>query len=294
MTLLSLPKTKLLYISLLSSVCLSACILLEDETKDIEPSPINSSSNNKCQTIHSDTVNGLQIRHFKCSEEAQLSMQNGKDLTNDFSIPDGDLARRVLFWKNVFTYWSNTEYIIHSKLYPEVVIEFGKPAIQLEQRSINKELSKTRKTMKRRVSYYKRTLSKMQSKPQELFTQEEKRIALSMKHIKDDNKYKAASRTLGLQRGQKEFIELGYAESGRYLPHIKKIFSQEGIPEELAYIAFVESSFNLKAYSKVGASGVYQVMPATGREFIRIRGEIDERRDPIKSAIAASRTKPMG
>jgi membrane-bound lytic murein transglycosylase D len=58
---------------------------------------------------------------------------------------------------------------------------------------------------------------------------------------------------------------------------------------ELARLAFIESSFNLQARSKVGASGVYQVMPETGRDYLIVTPEIDERNDPIKASRAAAK-----
>jgi membrane-bound lytic murein transglycosylase D len=58
---------------------------------------------------------------------------------------------------------------------------------------------------------------------------------------------------------------------------------------ELARIAFIESSFNLRALSKVGASGVYQVMPETGRDYLIVSPDIDERNDPIKASRAAAK-----
>jgi membrane-bound lytic murein transglycosylase D len=70
---------------------------------------------------------------------------------------------------------------------------------------------------------------------------------------------------------------------------IENEFDKQSVPRELARIAFVESSFNLKAHSKVGASGVYQIMPSTGRQYLKTYPGIDERNDPIKAARAAAK-----
>src|SRR6185295_2608522 len=51
---------------------------------------------------------------------------------------------------------------------------------------------------------------------------------------------------------------------------------------------FIESCFNLAAYSKVGAAGIWQFMPATGRRFMRVDTLVDERRDPLYSTHAAA------
>lgn len=70
---------------------------------------------------------------------------------------------------------------------------------------------------------------------------------------------------------------------------MKKIFRAEGLPVELAYLPLVESSFNIRARSGVGALGMWQFMPETGKKFLRIDGNIDERRDPFESTKAAAR-----
>jgi len=73
------------------------------------------------------------------------------------------------------------------------------------------------------------------------------------------------------------------------LPHAREIFKQKGLPEEIVYLAFVESGFNAKAYSRAGAAGVWQFMPYTGKKYgLRQSWWIDERRDPYKSAAAAA------
>src|SRR5205814_352921 len=60
-------------------------------------------------------------------------------------------------------------------------------------------------------------------------------------------------------------------------------------PGELVRLALIESCFNLRAYSKVGAAGIWQFMPKTGRLFMRVDNLVDERRDPISSTRAAAR-----
>jgi membrane-bound lytic murein transglycosylase D len=57
----------------------------------------------------------------------------------------------------------------------------------------------------------------------------------------------------------------------------------------LAYLPLVESSFNVRARSIVGAVGMWQFMPETGKKFMRIDEKVDERRDPFASTRAAAR-----
>ncbi len=77
--------------------------------------------------------------------------------------------------------------------------------------------------------------------------------------------------------------------SNKYLPMIKHVFSEKGLPEVLAYIAMVESGFNPEAYNqRSGAAGMWQFMPHTAREYgLRVDRYKDERSDPFKSTLAA-------
>jgi membrane-bound lytic murein transglycosylase D len=91
------------------------------------------------------------------------------------------------------------------------------------------------------------------------------------------------------QRGAKEQFLEGLKISGRYMTQMQKIFREEGLPVELAYLPLVESSFNVRARSSVGAVGMWQFMPETGKKFMRVDTAVDERRDPMASTRAAAR-----
>lgn len=90
------------------------------------------------------------------------------------------------------------------------------------------------------------------------------------------------------QRGIKERTAAGIKRSGRYLAQIQQIFRDRGLPHELTYLPIVESSYDIDARSSVGALGIWQFMPRTGREYMRVGNGIDERRDPLESSRAAA------
>jgi soluble lytic murein transglycosylase-like protein len=80
------------------------------------------------------------------------------------------------------------------------------------------------------------------------------------------------------------------SRSTRYLPMIREIFQEHGLPEDLAYLAMIESGFNPCAYSPAHASGMWQFIAGTGRRYgLAIDNYVDERRDPIKSTHAAAK-----
>lgn len=78
--------------------------------------------------------------------------------------------------------------------------------------------------------------------------------------------------------------------SGRYIPFMRRILRDNNLPEDLVYLAMIESGFSPKAYSRARASGLWQFIKGTGRLYgLRTSFWVDERRDPEKSTIAAAR-----
>ena len=89
---------------------------------------------------------------------------------------------------------------------------------------------------------------------------------------------------------RKEVVQRQLARSTRYLPMIKEVFQEYGLPEDLAYLAMIESGFNPEAQSPAGARGMWQFIKGTGVRYgLVIDGCTDERRDPVKSTRAAAR-----
>jgi len=88
---------------------------------------------------------------------------------------------------------------------------------------------------------------------------------------------------------RKAVITRYLSRSTRYLPMIKEIFQEAGLPEDLAYLAMVESGFTPKAYSPAAASGMWQFIKGTGLRYgLAIDSYVDERRDPEKCTRAAA------
>ncbi|MDH4230050.1 MAG: LysM peptidoglycan-binding domain-containing protein [Nitrospirota bacterium] len=77
--------------------------------------------------------------------------------------------------------------------------------------------------------------------------------------------------------------------SGRYVPLMKQIFRQEGLPEDLVYLSMIESGYNPYAFSRARASGPWQFISSTGSRYgLRQDYWIDERRDVVLSTHAAA------
>jgi membrane-bound lytic murein transglycosylase D len=85
-------------------------------------------------------------------------------------------------------------------------------------------------------------------------------------------------------------FSLWLSRSGRYIPMIKKILDEQGLPEDLIYLAMIESGFSNKAYSRAQAAGMWQFIRETGQRYgLKVNSWVDERKDPVKSTQAAAR-----
>jgi len=80
------------------------------------------------------------------------------------------------------------------------------------------------------------------------------------------------------------------ARKEKYFPMIRGVFREHKLPEDLAYVSMLESGFNPRALSPVGARGMWQFMPETGRRYgLRVDASVDERCDPEKATAAAGK-----
>jgi membrane-bound lytic murein transglycosylase D len=88
----------------------------------------------------------------------------------------------------------------------------------------------------------------------------------------------------------RDWFQEALARGQKYLPEIRRVFAEEGIPQDLAYVALVESAFKTNAYSRAKARGVFQFVSATGRRYgLKVDWWVDERSDPDKATRAAAR-----
>lgn len=194
------------------------------------------------------------------------------------------ILANVNFWEKVYSTYSVNTSIIHDqyrldRVYATVtLLEDGFP--------------NARKHNSRKISQVKKQirsiLLKLAKNPTPR-TREEKRIAALFAHSKKSSVYRKAADNIRAQTGLKERFREGVVRSGAYMNELRKIFRSHGLPQDLAYLPHVESSFNPKAFSKFGAAGMWQFTHSTGKEFLTINYIIDERRDPIISARAAAK-----
>ncbi len=86
------------------------------------------------------------------------------------------------------------------------------------------------------------------------------------------------------------WLQGALSRATRYMPMIRQVFAEEGVPMDLAYLALIESGFTNHAKSKAAAVGMWQFIRSSGRIYgLDNTAWVDERRDPIKSTRAAAR-----
>jgi membrane-bound lytic murein transglycosylase D len=89
-------------------------------------------------------------------------------------------------------------------------------------------------------------------------------------------------------RGQ-AIVETGLRRSGRYRDMISRVLKEEGVPQDLIYLAQAESAFQPLALSRAGARGIWQFVPWRGNEYgLKRSWWVDERQDPEKATRAAA------
>ncbi len=202
-----------------------------------------------------------------------------------FSVDDR-LRRNVQFWVKVYTEHPQTEGVIHDSRYIDHIYEIVDVSGHHGMRRAKESKKKWRAVLSR--------LHKLSRDGDIDVTQlspDERHIYELFLDINEPNKFLNAThrKRLRFQLGQRDRFLDGFKQSGRYLTAMEEIFRREGLPVELTRLPFVESSFNTRARSKVGASGVWQFMRSTGRLFLKVNDAVDERNDPLLATQAAAR-----
>ncbi len=201
-----------------------------------------------------------------------------------FPEPQG-LKANVDFWVDMYTKYTEKQAVIHDSEDLSVryeVVDLSLISGRASRRYVSRQLTFRKK-------HYAAILSKLASKNGECSEEEECRVAALFGGTKDPGRYRDAIDNLRSQHGLSNRFRNGLVTSGRYMDEMRGIFKSHGLPLDLLALPHVESSFNVAAYSRVGAAGIWQFMRSTGRLFLRINRVVDERRDPLAATDGAAR-----
>lgn len=199
-----------------------------------------------------------------------------------FSCPQSILPR-VSFWVEVFSRWDTNTAVFHDKENPHRVFATLNRkkgcrnsrkggTIERERKSLKKSLEKLAVRLDQGKS-----LTSAQRKMQALFIGE------------SSDEIRSAANRIRCQSGNRDRMHEALSKFKLYQPTILDALESQNLTPELQYLPFVESAFNPNALSHVGAAGLWQIMPATGRSLgLTVNDRVDQRYDPRAATYAAA------
>ncbi|WP_419661416.1 LysM: peptidoglycan-binding lytic transglycosylase [Desulfosarcina variabilis str. Montpellier] len=194
-----------------------------------------------------------------------------------------EVKPNVSFWINIYTRYPTTQVVIHDSVDLDIVYD----VIDLVPAKAPGARKANRKRMKAASKKYWQILRDLASDPSPQ-DPDSQRVAALFGDSADAAVFRQASHQVRCQLGQADRFRDGLVRSGEYIDQIRSILTSYGVPEALAYLPHVESSFDTSAYSKFGAAGMWQFTRSTGKRFLTVNLVVDERRDPIAATHAAA------
>ncbi len=193
-----------------------------------------------------------------------------------------ELEPDIRFWTRIYTEVDTRGGLIHDSSHLGVVYE----ALRFPDGAGPRAKRRLVKAAKQR---YKTILNALARGKRSGLSEDEARVLALWPEDVSNKTLAGATRRLRFQLGQSDKFRAGLARSGIWESHIRKVLHDMELPEELVALPHVESSFNPKARSHVGAAGMWQFTRSTGRRFMRIDRSVDERMDPYLSSVAAAK-----
>ena len=234
------------------------------------------------------------LRHSFCASIAAVLAAAVEPAAASPIFPEPAALRTpVKFWKKIFGVYSKHQIVVHdpenlARVYS--VLDFRARAAAGESELVLEILQREAVAREReRIRGVLLRLDARQGNSSGLDDEERKVWDLFGKD-KNPRRFAAAAdpARIRTQRGLRERFSEGIRISRRYIAEMEEVFRREGLPVELTRLPLVESCFDIEAYSKVGAAGIWQFMPSTGRSYMAIGGVIDERRDPLRATRGAA------
>jgi membrane-bound lytic murein transglycosylase D len=206
---------------------------------------------------------------------------------------DEFVARQVKFWEAIFRKFNTNQTVIHDLDDPSIlvdVIDFKNFTLSDGSTTLVEDVEQP-ETLRRYVRRYELAVerfSKYREKALQFGPIEQRvydvyaRSKFSLARLyRGDIKLRA-------QSGLSDTFLSAAKRAQEYLPYMERVFKEAGLPVELTRLPFVESMFNIRAKSKVGAAGLWQFMPATAKSYMTVGSFVDERYSPYKATRAAA------
>ncbi len=195
-----------------------------------------------------------------------------------------ELRPRIQFWVDVFSKYRNDQAIFHDSELPQRVYGI------VDDVQCSGRRRGDRRRVRRERSKWKVLLKDLAQKVENgtsSFSKEEVRV-LSFFDEPSGDDLREASERVRCQQGNRDRFARGLSRFGIFRDFIEKELEKENLSPEIQYLPFVESAFNPQAYSRVGAAGLWQIMPRTAKRLgLKIGIHSDERLDPYQATRGA-------
>ncbi len=214
---------------------------------------------------------------------ATLVLAAGVAAASEEALPrPAALEPNVRFWTRIYTEVDAHGGLIHDSEKLEIVYE----EIRLPERLSAYARERRVERVKKR---YRAILRKLGQGARASLSADESRVLRLWPEGTSHATFRSAARRVRFQLGQRDHFRAGLIRAGRWAPFVEKELAAQGVPRELISLPLVESSYNPRAYSRVGAAGLWQFTRSTGRRYMRIDSAVDERMDPFKATSSAAR-----
>ena len=203
-----------------------------------------------------------------------------------FPVPDS-LRENVEFWRDIYVRYSENEIVFHDREDLSLVyrvISVPPRGERRQGRTRREHVQAGEKELIEALAY----LAERRPTGPEGLPKVAREVFERLRSARRADKYER-SEFLRAQNGLREGAEAGWARFGRYEPQVREALWRAQLPEDLVALAFVESLFAVHAKSHAGAAGMWQFMPATGKEYMQVHHVLDERLDPILATEAAAK-----
>jgi membrane-bound lytic murein transglycosylase D len=197
------------------------------------------------------------------------------------------IRANVAFWCRVWSEWGRNRVVIHDKERLHLVWEVAQLPGEVGE-SLTREQREAVRALRESWQERLQALEQRLGAGTEL-TPEEQELVARVTAGGEIADLKGAHERVRSQRGQRERFRRGLELSARYDTIVRRVLREEGVPEDLAYLPHVESSYDIGARSSAGAVGMWQLTRPAARRHLRINATLDERLDPLAATRAAAR-----
>jgi membrane-bound lytic murein transglycosylase D len=192
------------------------------------------------------------------------------------------LQPAIDFWTRVYTEVDSRAGYVHDNRNLNIVYE----KLQFKWYSSREDQERA---IEQAIQRYQRALRGLAESNTENLTDDEKKVLVLWGGDTTPDVLQTAEGNVRFQRGQADRVRDGIVRAGAWEDYIRQTLRDAGLPDALAALPHVESSYHPRVRSPIGAAGLWQFTLFTGKHYLQIDQVLDERYDPLKSTQAAAR-----